>query len=63
MRQVIKAGNDLHITDGGGYIENKTNGRRIELKERCGVYFFKVQLLPPDLQEQGSHRSGFTRQD
>ena len=62
MRKTIKAGNDLHITLEGGYIENRQSGRRILLHERCGVYFFKLQLLPPHLQEQENRKSGFARQ-
>ena len=62
MRQTIKAGNSLFITDGGGYIKNKATGKKIILHERCGVYFFKLRLLPPAQQQQSDRASGFTRQ-
>ena len=50
IRQTIKKGNDLYITEGGGVIRNRRNGKTIKLHERGGVYFFKMRFLPPNLQ-------------
>ena len=65
MRRTIKAGNDLFITEDGGTIKNRKTGRVIKLHERCGVYFFKMSLLPPDQQKQNDEppkTKGFGRQ-
>ena len=52
MRQTIQKGNDLYITPSGGTITNRKTGKNIQLHERGGVYFFKVNFLPPHLQPQ-----------
>ena len=52
MRQTIKKGNDLYITPSGGTIRNRKTGDTIRLHERGGVYFFKMNFLPPHLQPQ-----------
>ena len=50
IRQTVKKGNDLHITEGGGVIRNRKSGKTIKLHERGGVYFFKMRFLPAALQ-------------
>ena len=65
MRRTVKAGNDLLITEEGGCITNRQTKQKILLHERCGVYFFKMKLLPPDQQPQKGDKlatSGFGRQ-
>ena len=66
MRKCVKAGNELHITEEGGYIKNRRSGKTVQLVERCGVYFFKLCLLPPDQLTQSDPAnkpiSGFGRQ-
>ena len=61
----MKAGNELHITEDGGFVRNRKSGKTVRLVERCGVYFFKLSLLPPDQQKQSDPdnkpTSGFGR--
>lgn len=57
MRRTVKAGNDLLITEEGGCITNRLTKQKIILHERCGVYFFKMKLLPPDQQPQRGEKS------
>ena len=47
IRQTIKKGNDLHITQEGGFIRNRKTDEKISLHERGGVYFFKMKFHPP----------------
>ena len=47
MRQTIKKGNGLHITQEGGFIRNRKTGEKISPHERGGVYFFKMKFHPP----------------
>ena len=60
MRRTVKAGNDLCIQPEGGWIKNRKTGKVIKLIERHGVYFFKLQLLPPSQQKQQTDQ-GFGR--
>ena len=52
LRKIVKAGNVLHIAEDGGHIYNRRTKQKIELHERCGVYFFKFQLFDPVDQTQ-----------
>ena len=62
MRQTIKKGNDLRITQEGGTITHRKTGKVIRLHERQGVYFFKMRMLSPHKQVQyQSKPSGFAR--
>ena len=52
MSESVHHGNELHIKKGGGTITNVKSGKVVNLHEREGVYFFKMSLLPPQVQER-----------
>ena len=40
---VVKAGNNIVMTKGGGYIVNEKTGERVELREKGGTFVFDVE--------------------
>ena len=52
MRESVHRGNELRIKEGGGTVENMKSGKVVILQEREGVYFLKMSLLPPQLQQR-----------
>ena len=52
MSESVHRGNELRIKKGGGTVTNMKSGKVVILHEREGVYFFKMSLLPPQLQQR-----------
>ena len=60
VRKVAKKGNIVKFKDGGGYIMNIATKKKLRLIERNGIYFIKIQIVPPtDIEE--NQGSGFSR--
>lgn len=48
VRQIVKQGNTVAASNGGGYILNKQNERHINVIERESVYFVCMKVPGPD---------------
>ena len=45
----------------GGYIKNKSSGKRLPLIVRQGMYFIKLKMLDPDDEDDNAKASDFAR--
>ena len=58
VRRVTAAGNRVVFEEGGGYIEDKTTGEKLWMREKDGMYILKLWV-----RRGGSKpEAGFTRQ-
>ena len=42
VQRVVSAGNSVHVTPDGAYIEDVESGERMALEHRNGLYFLKI---------------------
>ena len=55
VRRLVKKGSKVEFADDGGTIYLPC-GQKVSFKERHGIYFVKLYVVPPD----GSDQPGFT---
>ena len=60
VRKVVKKESIVKFKDSGGYIMNIATKKKLRFIERNGVYFIKIQVVPPtDIAD--NQGSGFSR--
>ena len=61
VRSIVRHGSHVKTMKHGGYIKNKSTGKRLPFVVRQGVYFIKLILLDPDDDDDNTKASDFAR--
>ena len=63
VRQFIGTGHDVHVLEGGGYVEHRDSGAKIRYMELGGIYFLKMRVNDARKSTDGNPRLdlGFVR--
>ena len=61
VRKFVRHGSHVRMVKHGGYIKNKSSGKRLPYVVRQGVYFIKLKMLDPDDEDDNAKASDVAR--
>ena len=61
VRKIVRHGNRVRMMKHGGYIKNKSTGKRLPFVVRQGVHFIKLRIVDPDDEDDHAKVTNFAR--